>query len=190
MKDKRIIIAPIAILVIALTVWLVLRDGDNDDGRITASGTIEGTEADLGFQIGGRVAQVNVREGDRVPAVAILARIDQDELDARQTAAIAQTDAARAVLAELQHGARPEEVRQSQSSVTAAQQRMQESEAALTRARRLYEGGAISKEALDQALTAHTAARAQYQQSREQLSMVNQGPRRERIDAQRAIVAR
>jgi HlyD family secretion protein len=188
MRDRRIIIAPIVVLLIALVAWVVLRNPDDDGRRITASGTIEGTEADLGFQIGGRVAQVNVREGDRVVAGAVLARIDQDELDARQSAAIAQTEAARALLAELQRGARPEEVRQSQSGVAAAQQRMQESEAALARARRLYEGGAISREALDQAQTAHTAARAQYQQSREQLSMVNQGPRRERIDAQRAVV--
>ncbi len=52
----------------------------------------------------------------------------------------------------------------------------------------MYEGGAVSREALDQAVTAHTVARTQYQQARDQLSIVNTGPRAERIDAQRAVV--
>ncbi|HEY0672317.1 MAG TPA: HlyD family efflux transporter periplasmic adaptor subunit, partial [Longimicrobiales bacterium] len=148
----------------------------------------EGTEADLGFQLGGRVAQVNGREGDRVAAATILARLDQDELEARKSAAVAQAEAARALLLELEHGARPEELRQAQSSVTAAQSRLEESEAALTRTRRLFEGGAVSKEDLDRAETAHTVARTQYQQVREQLTLVDRGPRAERIAAQRAAV--
>jgi HlyD family secretion protein len=188
MKNRKVIVAPIAIVVIALAGWMLLRNTAEDDGRIAASGTIEGTEADLGFQVGGRVAQITAREGDRVVAGAMLARLDQRELEARRAAAVAQSDAARALLVEMERGARPEEVRQTQSGVSAAQQRLQEAEAALTRARRLYEGGAISREALDQAQTANTVARAQYQQAREQLSLVHTGPRAERVDAQRAMV--
>jgi HlyD family secretion protein len=188
MRDKRLIIAPVLIVVVALTAWLVLRSDSDDDKRIEASGTIEGTEADLGFQVGGRVAQVNVREGDRVQAGTLLARLEQSELQARRAAAVAQLQGARALLSELERGARPEEVRQTQSGVTAAQRRLEESESVLARTRRLYEGGAVSKEALDQAETARTVARTAYQQAREQLTLVNTGPRRERIEAQRAVV--
>jgi HlyD family secretion protein len=138
--------------------------------------------------LGGRVAEVSAREGDAVAAGRVLARLDQAELTARRAAALGQMEAARALLAELQHGARPQELRQSESAVTAAQQKMQESESVLARTRRLYEGGAVSREALDQAVTAHTVARTQYQQARDQLSIVNTGPRAERIDAQRAVV--
>ncbi len=188
MKDKRLILVPIVLSLLLVVGWLVLRDGGDSDGQIEASGTIEGTEADLGFQLGGRVAQVNAREGDAVVAGAVLARLDQADLEARRAAAVAQAQGARALLSELERGARPEEVRQTQSSVVAAQQRMEESQSALTRTRRLYEGGAVSREALDQAETAHTVARSQYQQARDQLSMVNKGPRTERIEAQRAVV--
>ncbi|HEY0673739.1 MAG TPA: biotin/lipoyl-binding protein, partial [Longimicrobiales bacterium] len=86
MKNKKLLLIPAVLLVAALVGWLLLRDNDNAE-RIEASGTIEGTEADLGFQLGGRVAQVNGREGDRVAAATILARLDQDELEARKSAA-------------------------------------------------------------------------------------------------------
>jgi HlyD family secretion protein len=188
MKDKRLIIVPVAIVLLALVGWLLLRERGNSDTRIEASGTIEGTEADLGFQVGGRVAEIVVREGDAVTAGAVLARLEQSELNARKAAAAAQAQAARALLSELERGARPEEQRQSQSAVTAAQSRMQESEAVLARTRRLHEGGAVSREQLDQAETAYTVARTQYQQAREQLTLVNTGPRVERIEAQRAAV--
>jgi HlyD family secretion protein len=188
MKDRRLILVPIALVVIALVGWVILNRNSDDAAVIGASGTIEGTEADLGFQLGGRVAEVLVREGDAVRAGQILARLDQAELEARKSAAVAQAEAARALLAELERGARPEELRQSQSSVAAAERRMQESESVLARTRRLFEGGAVSREALDHAETAHTVARAQYQQAREQHTLVNTGPRTERIDAQRALV--
>ncbi len=188
MKDKRLIIIPVALVLLALTGWLIWRGGGSDAERIEASGTIEGTEADLGFQVGGRVAEVSVREGDRVAAGAVLARLEDAELDARKTAAQAQAQAARALLTELERGARPEEVRQVQSAVAGAQSRMEETRAALQRTERLYEGGAVSREQLDQARTAATVARAQYQEAREQLKLVDIGPRTERIEAQRAVV--
>ena len=188
MKDKRLILVPIAVIVIAVVGWMLLGRNRHDGDSISASGTIEGTEADLGFQVGGRVADVSVREGDAVHAGQVLARLDQAELEARRAAAVAQAQGARALLTELERGARPEELRQSQSTVVAAERRMQESESVLARTRRLYEGGAVSREALDQAETAHTVARTQFEQARDQLRLVDTGPRVERIDAQRALV--
>lgn len=189
MKVKRMLIIPVVITVLVVVGWLVLRGRrtDSNDG-IMASGTVEATEVDLGFQSGGRVSSVAVKEGDRVQRGAVLAQLEQSELMARQQAANAQIDAARALLAELEHGARPQEVGQAQAGVDAARRRMQEAEASAARARKLYAGGAISREALDQAETANTVARAQNRQSGEQLSLVQVGPRRERIDAQRAVL--
>lgn len=57
-------------IVLALTVITIggtganfgLEGGDNDS--ILVPGTVEATKADLGFQLSGRLEQVNVREGD------------------------------------------------------------------------------------------------------------------------------
>ncbi len=188
MKNRKLIAVPVVLLALALVAWLLLRGSSNDGDAIAASGTIEGTEADLGFQLGGRVAAVNVREGDAATAGSTLAELDKSELEARRAAAVAQADAARALLAELERGARPEELRQAESAERAARQTFEESETVLARTRRLFEGGAVSKEALEQAETAAATARAQYQQAREQLALVSSGPRSERIAAQRAAV--
>src|SRR5688572_32679061 len=101
MKDKRLILVPIAVIVIAVVGWMLLERNSNDGDSISASGTIEGTEADLGFQVGGRVADVSVREGDAVHVGQVLARLDQAELEARRAAAVAQAQSARALLSEL-----------------------------------------------------------------------------------------
>lgn len=188
MKDKRLLIIPVVVIVAIVTAWLLLKGRGGDSDAITASGTVEATEADLGFQSGGRVDEVLVKEGDVVQQGDVLARLDRSELLARRQAANAQLAAARALLNELQNGARPQEERQAQSAVTAARRRMDEANATLARTRRLYDGGAVSKEALDQAQTAYTVAKAQADQASDQLSLVNTGPRTERIEAQRALV--
>jgi HlyD family secretion protein len=187
MRDKRILIIP-ALLVVALIAFLVVRNRNDDDRGITASGTIEATEADLGFQVGGRVLEVAVREGDQIQQGDVLARLEQDELRARRDAANAQVQAAHALLAELEHGARPQESLQARAALDAARQRAQEAESVLRRTRRLYEGGAVSKEAFEHAETAFEVARAQVEQVRQQAAIVDTGTRPERLAAQRALV--
>ena len=183
MKDKRLLIVPIVVVVLVVVGWLLLRGGDRNGRGITASGTIEATEADLGFQVAGRVEDVLVQEGDAV--------VKGDVLVVRGRgwdAANAQLSAARALLLELQRGSRPQEREQAQSSVEAARRKAQEAQAALNRTRKLFEGGAVSREALDQAETAYTVARAQAEQAQQQRSLVDVGPRAERVAAQRAVV--
>lgn len=189
MNRKRM--APAVALVVVLAAggaWLALRPGSSAAGVLAASGTVEAREAALGFQLGGRIAEVLVREGDVVDAGDVLARLDATELDARLAAAEAQLAAARALLSELERGARPEEVAQARSTAEAARRRMEESARALERTRLLYDGGAVSREALDQAETAHAVAVAQYDQASEALAMIERGPRQERVEAQRAAV--
>ena len=160
---------------------------DRNDA-VTASGTVEATEADLGFQVPGRVAEVRVREGDVVQKGDQLASLDQQEIRARRDAANAQLEAARAMLAQLEHGARPQEKGQAKAAVEAARRRMEEAQASLARTRKLYEGGAVSKEQLDASETAYTVAKSQAEQAQQQQSLVDVGPRSEQIEAQRAVV--
>jgi HlyD family secretion protein len=188
MKRARIAAAA-AVLVVALVVgWFALMRGSGAAAVVTASGTVEATEADLGFQAGGRIASIAVRDGDLVGAGQELARLESAELEARRAAAEAQLDGARAQLAELQQGARPEELRQARAAEAAARERIQDASRVLERTRALEEGGAVSREALEQARTAYEVARAQHEQASEQLGMVRSGVRSERLDAQHAAV--
>jgi HlyD family secretion protein len=187
MKDKRLIIIPVLLIAVAAA-WLLLRNRNNDGGGIEASGTVEATEADLGFQIGGRITAIGAREGEVVSQGAELARLDRAELEARLRARKAQVAAARALLSELRTGARPQEERQANAEVDAARRRAEDAATSLARTRKLFEGGAVSKEALDQAETAYAVLRAQAVQAQQQSSLVSSGPRTERIQVQQAVL--
>src|SRR5690606_23678937 len=75
------------------------------------------------------------------------------------------------------------------AAVVPADQELEEARRDLDRTRRLEAGGAVSREALERVETAHVVAQTQAAQAREQLRLVQTGPRSERIEAARAQVA-
>ncbi|MDP1891760.1 MAG: efflux RND transporter periplasmic adaptor subunit [Gemmatimonadaceae bacterium] len=182
--------APIAIIVIAAVAggaYYLLRDRSAGDG-LSASGTVEATEASLGFQAAGRIERIRVNEGDRVKAGDTLAVLDRTELEARQAQARAQVAAAEAGLSELERGARREELVQAREADSTAAARLADAQRDLARAEQLFRGGAASQEAFDKARFAAEVARSQRAQAAQQLRLVLAGPRVERIAAQRALV--
>lgn len=182
--------APIAIVVIAAVAggaFYLLRDGGAGDG-LSASGTVEATEASLGFQAAGRIERILVNEGDRVKAGDTLAVLDRTELEARHAQARAQLAAAEATLSELERGARSEELAQAREADSTAAARLTDAQRDLARAQQLFRGGAASQEAYDKARFAADVARSQREQAAQQLRLVQAGPRAERIAAQRAMV--
>jgi HlyD family secretion protein len=181
MTPKRIIPVVAGALVLVIAGYFLLRNsGDRDS--LAASGTVEATEAGLGFQVPGRIARVGPHEGDRARAGDTLAVLDRTELSAR----LAQ---ARALLAELEAGARSEELAQAREAAGAAEDRLADAQRDFQRVQRLFQGGAVSQEALDKAKLALDVARSQRDQAEQQLRLVEGGPRKERIAAQRAAVA-
>jgi HlyD family secretion protein len=187
MSPKKVVIPVLLLAAVGVAAWYFMRPREAE-AHLSASGTVEAVEARLGFQAGGRIVEIAPREGDRVAAGQVLARLDPAEAEARRAQAAAQVSAARAQLAELERGARPEELAQARSALDAARERQADAGRDLERARMLYEGGAIAREALDKAGTALDVARSQREQASEQLQLVQAGPRRERIEAARAQV--
>jgi HlyD family secretion protein len=163
--------------------------GPGDSGDIQASGTVEATDADLGFQMAGRIEVISVREGDSVEAAQEVALLDQTELLARRRSAEAQLDAARALLREMEAGFREEEIAEGRAALTQAEERRDDARRDRDRARRLFEGGSISQEMMDKSVTAFRVAEAAVDQARQRLQILEEGVRPERIAAQRAVVA-
>ena len=183
---------PALILIIvagAAGLWFGVLRPDGATATMFSSGTIEATEAHLGFQAAGRIETIGAREGDRVVPGQELARLDQSEILARKAQAEAQVAVARAILRELESGFRSEEIAQARSARAAAGERYADAVRDLERARVLFEGGAISQEALDKAEVAQQVARTQLDSAEEQLRLLESGPRLERIEGQRAQLA-
>ena len=187
MNRKRIL-PVVAVVVVAVTLYFVLRSRGGD-GPLDASGTVEATDAQLGFQVAGRIDTILVDEGDRVKAGQELARLDQSTLTAQRQQAVAQLAGAQALLSEMERGSRQQDVQQGRDQVSTANQRLADAQRDLDRTQRLFDGGAVSREALDKAQLAFQVAQSQHDQAAQALQLLEIGPRPERIDAQRAAVA-
>jgi HlyD family secretion protein len=89
---------------------------------VSASGSIEPrARVGLTFEVPGRVAEVMVEVGDEVEAGDVLARLDTDRLALQVQQSQAGLASAEAQLAQLQAGARPEEVGAAEANLRAAQ---------------------------------------------------------------------
>jgi HlyD family secretion protein len=189
MRSRRPLVIVAAVIVIAIALWLSAFRGHARNGALSAAGTVEATEARLGFPAAGLLQAVDAREGDAVASGAELAHLDRAEMLARLAQAQAQATAARALLDELERGARSEELAQARAAADAARERLNDAQRDLDRTRQLHDAGAVSQEALDKATLAQQLAVSQQTQAAEQLKLVTAGPRRERIEAQRAQLA-
>ncbi|MCF6284445.1 MAG: biotin/lipoyl-binding protein, partial [Candidatus Hydrogenedentes bacterium] len=173
----------------------------SENGTISVSGTIEARTATAGSRIGGRVIKVLVEEGDTVKKGDVLIQLDGAEARALLAAADAQIAARDALLAKLEAGATPEQLRQGEAAaqVAAAQlemalkgarnQEIRAANAALdaalaqrTVARKEFERienllakKVASQRQFDQAQAALDAAEAQYRGAKEQRDLVLSG---------------
>ena len=186
MNRKRIV--PLLIVVIGVTLYFTVYRR-NGNGADVASGTVEATEAALGFQIPGRIEQIVPREGDSVKAGAELATLDRAELMARRAQAQAQLSMTRATLRDLEAGATTEERESAREALRAATERLADAQRDFDRAQRLLQGGAVAQEVFDKAKLALEVATAQRNQAAQALQTAERGPRAERVEAQRAAVA-
>ncbi|MBE9138162.1 efflux RND transporter periplasmic adaptor subunit, partial [Nodosilinea sp. LEGE 07088] len=94
LKPKLKVVVPLVLVLAAAGIGLRYWLTRPDDGAIALSGRIEGYETDLGAKVGGRIAEVAVREGDAVAAGQVIARLDDAELQAQFAAAQARVTAA------------------------------------------------------------------------------------------------
>ncbi|HSJ25257.1 MAG TPA: efflux RND transporter periplasmic adaptor subunit [Longimicrobiales bacterium] len=186
MKRVRVAIVVVALALLAVAGWYA-RGTDGESGLV-ATGTVEATTADLGFQAGGRIEAVLVVEGEAVAAGQELARLESAELRARRQAAQAQLEAARALLAELRSGTRREELMAARAAEEATRHQLAEATRTVERMAALEAGGAVSREVLDHAVTTMDVARSRHAQAAEQVRLLEAGPRPERVAAQAAAV--
>jgi HlyD family secretion protein len=188
-RPPRPVLAVVVLAVVGAAVWFGFLSNGVVEGGLTASGTVEATEGQLAFQAAGRIQAIGAREGDRVTTGQQLATLDRSELNARRAQLVAQLAAATAGLAELRSGFRAEEIAQGRAGLRAAEEQVGDAVRDLERTTLLHDGGAVSREALDKSELAVSLSRIHADERREALSLLEAGPRRERVDAQAANVA-
>lgn len=177
------------------------RAADAPAGR--ASGYVEATDVRVAPEVGGRLLEVRVAEGDRVAAGDVIARIDTADAELALQRAQADRDQAEAQLALLKAGSRAEDIRQAQAQgqaaqadVKAAQADADAAAADVERFENLLRANAGSVKQRDDAVTRRDVAQARVrgaqdraQAAADTLARVRSGARPQEIAAARARVA-
>ena len=154
-----------------------------------ARGTVEVPEADIGAMTAARVVSVRVDEGATVRPGDTLALLTQTDLSASLAAQGARVATAAANLRDLTAGARPEEIRRAEAELGAANAELTRATAELGRIRALAADDAVSKQALDDAISAERVARGRSQAADEAVRLLRAGSRPERIAGAQAELA-
>ena len=196
---SRIFLVPL-IVVVALAP--ACKDKPPAD-RVRVSGQVEATDVQVSAQVGGRVLELRVAEGDRVMQGDLLARLDTADAELALARANADRQHADAQLRLVLAGARVEDVRQAEAAVAASEAEVRAADAELSAARAdverfemLLASNSGSRKQRDDAVTRRDVANARAQgardrvrAARETVGRLRAGARREEIDAAQARVA-
>lgn len=99
MRNRIYVILSLLLILSSISACdLIEGNGSNGDGPIQGSGTVEAVKVIVSSEIGGRVAEVMVKESESVDAGVSLFRLEDDLLQAQRDQALAALNTARANL--------------------------------------------------------------------------------------------
>lgn len=193
----------------ALTVSLAMLSGvcacrkEAPADRLRASGHIEATDVQVAAEVGGRIVELAVVEGDRVRAGDVIGRLDTSDTELAIRRGEAERDQALAQARLLRAGARAEDIRQAEAQAAAAEaelagarEELRAADADLERFDALLRSRAGSQKQRDDAATRRDVARERVRggeqhvrAARETVLRLRAGARREEIAAADARVA-
>jgi HlyD family secretion protein len=173
------------------------------DNALRVSGHVEATEVHVAAEVGGRILELRVAEGDRVSHGDIVARLDTRDTELQIQRGRADRATAVAQLRLLEAGSRVEDIRQAQAQVDAAEAEVLAIDAELKAAQldldrfeALLKANAGSQKQRDDAKARVDVARERQRgaqdrtrAAREALARFKQGARPEEIEAARTRVA-
>jgi len=173
----------IAAVALAVGGWFLYQRYVADDGPPRVFyGNVDIREVTLGFRVAGRVERMMFDEGDTVKAGDLLAELDKEPFEEELALRKAQVGEAKAKLAKLEAGTRPQEIERARADVEA-------SEAALENARETLVRKDFASEArYDNAVEQLKRAKAQLRSAKEALDLAIEGPRKEDIAAAEAAL--
>lgn len=153
-----------------------------------ALGTLEYDRITLPAPAAERIVEIHVREGERVAAGARLLTLDRTRVEAETEAARAEAQRQRDALAELEAGARVEQIRQARANLAAAKADARDAKAYYERVRELADRKLVAAADVDRARAAASSKGAEERQAAAALDELVNGTRREDIAQGKAAV--
>ena len=188
---KAIPVVVVVIVLAGLGAYFGFQQNENGDDsqQLSLYGNIAIREAQLAFNSSEHVAKVLVQEGDRVKRGQLLAQLHTEMLEAQQAEAEAALEAQRQILARLEAGSRPEEIRKARAELQAAEAQSKAAHDSYRRVAKLLERKLASPQDEEQARSQADAAAAQVKAVQATLALLKAGARKEDIAAARAQLA-
>jgi len=151
--------------------------------------TVAVVSAVIAATVEGPVGYCPWREGDRVEkAGQKLIEIDRELYRAEVKAAEAAVEVAKAKLADMQAGTRPEEIARARETVRQSEESALFAKNDMDRTAKLASSGVLPGEVLDKARTEHATQQSRLAAARQQLEMLEAGATRTAIAVQEAAV--
>jgi HlyD family secretion protein len=187
---KKLLLVPILLAGAgAVYWWLSTADREAPHEALTLYGNVDIREADLAFGTSEHVAEVLVQEGDRVKPGQVLGLLHKEKHEAEVAAAQAAVDAQAQVLARLEAGSRPEEIRRARAQADALKAKARTAQITYARQQKLGKQKLAAPEDVDQARAAADAAEAEAQAAEETYALAVAGARAEDIAQAKAELA-
>lgn len=142
-------------------------------------GQMEAKETDVAAKIPGRIAEVLVREGDRIAVGAPILRMASPEVDAKLAQATAAQQAAQAVAKKAEAGARPQEIEMARMQWQRAETAAELARKSFDRVEGLARDGLVAAQKRDEAEANWKASRDAAVAARAQYDLARQGARGE-----------
>lgn len=142
-------------------------------------GQIEVEEYRVSTKVPSRILRICVSEGDYVKAGDTLVILDAPEVEAKAEQAQGAIDAAQAMSAMAQAGARKEQIQGAYELWQQAKAGLEIAEKSYQRVQRLFDEGVVSEQKRDEAYAAFKAYEAQEQAAKSQYDMAVNGARNE-----------
>jgi HlyD family secretion protein len=180
--NKRFIV--VGIVLLALLALAGYKLWHREESGITATGTIEVTQVDLAPKVNGYISGLTVDSGDPVTIGQTIAKIPRQDLQSQLLRDEAALDKAQAQLDDLRKGSREAELTAAAANVESARAILLKDRADSERLSSLYQKGAISKQEIDNSLTALQVAESSFQAAQSQYNLARQGYRPDAIAAQ------
>lgn len=153
-------------------------------------GEIEVSEYRVSSKMPGRILELRVKEGDYVHVGDTLAILDAPEVEAKKTQAESAEDAAAAMKAMADNGARRQQIQGAFELWQQAKAGLEISKKTYDRVQRLFNEGVMSAQKRDEAFAAYKAYEAQERAAKSQYDMAREGARKEERAAAAAQVNR
>ncbi|CDM90805.1 secretion protein HlyD [Xenorhabdus bovienii] len=189
MNSKKFALFLLAIIVVIGAIVGIDYYQEQNDKELMLYGNVDVRTVNLGFRVAGKLAALQVDEGDAITVGQALGQLDNAPFINALNQAKATRDAAKATLAKTEAGYRTEEIAQVRAETTQKESAFRFADSFLKRQQGLWQRKMISDNELDNAKTGQHQTLAAYQAAKDKLRQFEAGYRKEEIAAAKAQLA-